>query len=54
MDWRAGRGAAGRRIPQLYMEVDPVKVYEHLQCTPDDIGFFVRCIAEYLERRGKE
>jgi len=36
----------------LYVEVDPVKVYEHLQRDPDDIRFFARCIVEYLERKG--
>jgi len=39
-------------LTELYVEVDPVKVYEHLQRDPDDIRFFVRCMAEYLERRG--
>jgi uncharacterized protein YutE (UPF0331/DUF86 family)/predicted nucleotidyltransferase len=38
-------------LTELYVEVDPVKVYEHLQRTPDDIRFFVRCIVEYLERK---
>ena len=39
-------------LAELYVEVDPVKVYEHLQRDPDDIRFFARCIVEYLERRG--
>jgi hypothetical protein len=39
-------------LTELYVEVDPVKVYEHLQRDPDDIRFFARCIAEYLERKG--
>ena len=38
-------------LTELYVEVDPVKVYEHLQHDPDDIRFFVQCIAEYLERK---
>ena len=38
-------------LAELYVEVDQVQVYEHLQRDPDDIRFFVRCIAEYLERR---
>jgi uncharacterized protein YutE (UPF0331/DUF86 family)/predicted nucleotidyltransferase len=38
-------------LTELYVEVDPVKVYEHLQRDPDDIRFFACCIAEYLERR---
>jgi len=37
-------------LTELYVEVDPVKVYEHLQRDPDDIRFFVRCIVEYLEK----
>jgi len=39
-------------LAELYVEVDPVKVYEHLQRDPDDIRFFARCVVEYLERRG--
>ena len=38
-------------LTELYVEVDPVKVYEHLQRDPDDIRFFARCIVEYLERK---
>ena len=37
-------------LTELYVEVDPVKVYEHLQRAPDDIRFFARCIVEYLEK----
>ena len=40
-------------LTELYVEVDPVKVYEHLQRDPDDIRFFARCIVEYLERKGR-
>jgi uncharacterized protein YutE (UPF0331/DUF86 family)/predicted nucleotidyltransferase len=39
-------------LTELYVEVDPVKVYEHLQHTPDDIRFFARCIVKYLEQKG--
>jgi uncharacterized protein YutE (UPF0331/DUF86 family) len=39
-------------LTELYVEVDPVKVYEHLQRDPEDIRFFARCIVEYLERKG--
>jgi uncharacterized protein YutE (UPF0331/DUF86 family)/predicted nucleotidyltransferase len=39
-------------LTELYVEVDPVKVYEHLQRDPEDIRFFTRCIVEYLERKG--
>jgi len=39
-------------LTELYVEVDPAKVYEHLQRDPDDIRFFARCIVEYLERKG--
>jgi uncharacterized protein YutE (UPF0331/DUF86 family)/predicted nucleotidyltransferase len=39
-------------LTELYVEVDPVKVYEHLQRDPGDIRFFARCIVEYLERKG--
>ena len=39
-------------LTELYVEVDPVKVYEHLQRDPDDIRFFARCIVEYLQRKG--
>jgi uncharacterized protein YutE (UPF0331/DUF86 family)/predicted nucleotidyltransferase len=39
-------------LTELYVEVDPVKVYEHLQRDSDDIRFFARCIVEYLERKG--
>ncbi|TEU13157.1 MAG: DUF86 domain-containing protein [Anaerolineales bacterium] len=39
-------------LTELHVEVDPVKVYEHLQRDPDDIRFFARCIVEYLERKG--
>jgi len=46
-------GIAGFRnvLTELYVDVDPVKVYEHLQRDPDDIRFFARCIVEYLERK---
>jgi uncharacterized protein YutE (UPF0331/DUF86 family) len=39
-------------LTELYVEVDPVKVYEHPQRAPDDIRFFARCIVEYLEGKG--
>jgi len=39
-------------LTELYVEVDPARVYEHLQRDPDDIRFFARCIVEYLERKG--
>ena len=47
-------GIVGLRnvLTELYVEVDPDKVYEHLQRDPDDMRFFVRCIVEYLERKG--
>ena len=47
-------GIVGLRnvLTELYVEVDPDKVYEHLQHDPDDMRFFVRCIVEYLERKG--
>ena len=39
-------------LTELYVEVDPVKVYEHLQRAPDNIRFFAHCIVEYLEGKG--
>ncbi len=41
-------------LTEMYVEVDPIKVYEHLQQDPEDIRFFVRCVFEYLERKTKE
>jgi uncharacterized protein YutE (UPF0331/DUF86 family)/predicted nucleotidyltransferase len=38
-------------LTELYVEVDPVKVYEHLQRDPEEIRFFAHCIVEYLEQR---
>ena len=47
-------GIVGLRnvLTELYVEVDPVKVYTHLHRDPDNIRFFAHCIAEYLERKG--